>query len=53
MAKSPLSYLTKDAKFGCHRHCGSGNLMFSAFHVIFQDHMVKGSCELIGRSPLR
>ena len=39
------------AKFIRHRHCGSGDLAVLAFHVILQDHVVKGSCDFIGGNP--
>ena len=32
------------AKFGSHRHCGSGDLLILVCHVISQDHAIKGSC---------
>ena len=32
------------AKFGSHRHCGSGELMIQVCHVISQDHVIKESC---------
>ena len=30
------------AKFGSHRHCGSGDIMILVYHVISQDHKIKG-----------
>ena len=30
------------AKFGDHRHCGSGDIMVSVRHVILQDHVIHG-----------
>ena len=29
------------AKFGGHRHCGSGDIMVLVCQVISQDHMIK------------
>ena len=29
------------AKFGGDRHCGSGGIMVSVFHVILEDHVTK------------
>ena len=43
----------KPARFGSHRNCGSGDIILLVCHVISQDHMIKGSCVLICRSPLR
>ena len=41
------------AKFGGHRHCDSENIMILGYHVISQDHIIKGSCDFIGRNPSR
>ena len=41
------------AKFGDHRHCVSGYIMILVCHVTSQDHLIKGSCEFMGRSPSR
>ena len=38
-------------KFGGHKHFGSGD-MFSINHVILEDHVIKESCDFIGRSPV-
>ena len=37
------SHHSHPAKFGGHRHCVSGNKMVLAYHVISQDHVIKGS----------
>ena len=37
------------AKFGGHRHCGSGDMIL--VYVILQDQVIKGSCDFMGRSP--
>ena len=37
-------------KFGGHRHCGSENIMISVCSVILQDHVIKESCDFMGRS---
>ena len=41
------------AKFGGHKHCGSTDLMFLVCQGILQDHMIKGSCDVLGRSLSR
>ena len=41
------------AKFGGHWHCGSGDIMVLACHVVSQGHLIKGSYDLMGRSPSR
>ena len=41
------------AKFGGYRHCDSENIMILGYHVISQDHIIKGSCDFIGRNPSR
>ena len=33
----------KLAKFGDHRNCGSGDIMFLVCHTIQQDHVIEGS----------
>ena len=39
------------AKFGGHGHCGSGDIMLLVCQGILQDHIVKPSCDFMGRSP--
>ena len=46
-----ITYLL--AKFGGHRRCGSENIMILVCHVIFQNHVIKRSCDFIGRSLSR
>ena len=41
------------AKFGCHRDCGSGDLMVLDCHVVLQDHVTKRSSNFIDGSHLR
>ena len=36
--------------FGGHRHCASGEIMVLVYQVILQDHVFKGSFEIMGRS---
>ena len=40
-------------KFGGYEHCGSGDIMVLVFHMIFQDNVIKESCEFIARISLR
>ena len=35
---------------GSHRHSGNGDMMFSVCHVVSEDHVDKGSCDLVGGS---
>ena len=37
------------AKFGDYMHCGSEDIVILVCHVILQDHVIKGTCDLIGR----
>ena len=41
------------AKFGGHRHRGSGCIMVLVCLVILQGHATKWSSKFIGRSPVR
>ena len=36
-------------KFGGHRHCGSKAIILVS-HMTLQDYVIKGSCDLIGKS---
>ena len=40
-------------KFGGHRHSDNGDIVLPVCHVILQDHMIKVSCDFIGRSLSR
>ena len=40
-------------KFGDHRHCGSGDVMILGRQVILQDHVIKESCDFMGRISSR
>ena len=40
-------------KFGCHRHCSSGDMMVLVCRVIQQDQVTKGSSNFMGRTRLR
>ena len=37
------------AKFGCHRHCGSEDIMILVCHVVSQNHVIKESFDFIGK----
>ena len=41
------------AKFDSHRYCGSRDVMFLLCHVIWQDHVIKGSGDYSNRNPLK
>ena len=49
----PLKVSHDPAKFGGDKHCGRGDIMILICHVISQDHVTLGSCDFMGRSPLR
>ena len=38
---------------GGHRHYGSGDMMVLVYHLILQDHVIKGSCDFMGKSLSR
>ena len=38
------------AQFRGHRYCGSRDMIFLVCHVIYQDHVIKGSGEYINRA---
>ena len=40
-------------KFGGHRHGDLGDKMVLVYHMIFQEHVIKGSFDFIDRSLLR
>ena len=48
-----ISYVPfyRKSPFGCHRHCGSEDIMFYVWHMILQDYMVKGSCDFASGTP--
>ena len=37
------------AKFGGHKHSSSGDIMILVYHVILQDHMIKGLSDFMGK----
>lgn len=39
------------AKFACHRHCSSGDVIFLICHDISPDQLSQELCNLIDRSP--
>ena len=45
-----INLQVQPAEFGGHRHCYSGDIMILVCHVI---HVIKGSCDVMGRSPSR
>ena len=40
-------------KFGSQRHCVSGDVIFLIYHIILQDHLIKGSSDFMARSLLK
>ena len=50
MVKNASSYVTT---FGGHRHCDSRDIIALVCHVISPDHVIKGSCDFMGRSSSR
>ena len=41
------------AKIGDHMYCGTRETMFLAWHVISQNHMIKGLCDYTDRNTSR
>ena len=41
------------AKFSGCRYCGRGDIVVLVCPVILQDHLIKGSSKIMGRSPSR
>ena len=37
------------ARFGGDRHCGSRDIKLLVFHMILKNHMITGSCDILGR----
>ena len=46
----PIKVGYHPAKFGDHRYSTGSNILVLVFHMILQDHMIKGSYDFIGRS---
>ena len=40
-------------KFGSQRHCVSGDVIFLIYHIVLQDHLIKGSSDFMARSLLK
>ena len=40
-------------KFGGYRHCGREDTLILDCHVFSKDHVIKRSCDFVGRSPSR
>ena len=51
--QKPIKISYHPANFTRHRHCSSGDIMVIVYHVILQDHVIKGSCDVMDRSPSR
>ena len=52
MDKEHIAVSYHHAKFGCHRHSGSEDLMFLVCHAISSGHEIKGSCDFMGGNSL-
>ena len=39
-------------RFSGHTHCGIGDIIVLVCYEIWKDHVIKGSCDFIDRSPL-
>ena len=50
--QEPFKVSYHSAKFSGRRHCGSGVTVVLICHVISQDHVMKGSCDFIGRKKV-
>ena len=46
-SKDFLHYIESLCKFGGPSHCGSGDTILYIFHVILQDHLIKGSSDFM------
>ena len=51
VVRSNLNVCHHPIKFGGHKHCGSEDITALLCHVISQDHVIKGSCDFMCRSP--
>ena len=49
----PLKVCHHPTTFGGHRHCGGGDVIALACHMISQTHMIKELCDFIGTRPSR
>ena len=50
MVRSPPEVCHHPTKFGCHRDCGTGDMVVVC-HTNSQDHVMIDSCNFVGRSP--
>ena len=46
-----LMAIPHSAKLGCHKQCGSGDIIAVVFHVILHDYVFKESLDFTCRSP--
>ena len=49
----PIEISYHPAKFDGQKHCVSGCIMILVNPVILQDHVIKGSCDFLGRGLSR
>ena len=53
MSWSPSKVSYHSAKFGGHRHYGNGDILVLVCHITSQDHVIKASCDFMGKGPSR
>ena len=53
MGWSPFKVSHDPAKFSGHNDFGRGDIMILVCHVIFQDHVIKVSCDFINKKQSR
>ena len=53
MSWSPSKVNYHPAKFGGHRHYGNGDIVVLVCHITSQDHVIKASCDFMGKGPSR
>ena len=49
----PLKVIHHRIKFSSHRNCSSGDMMVLFYHLISKDHMIKRSCDFMGKTSSR
>ena len=47
----PIAVYDHVVRFGNHKHCESGCIIFLICQVTSRDHMFKGSCKFLGGRP--
>ena len=49
--EEPIMISYYPVNFGGHKHCCSRDIKFLTCHVTSHDHVIKDSCDFMGRSP--